>query len=213
MKGKEAISAARKREAEATTKAEGLKKELSEQKIAYEKQLKELRSEIGELRGAVLGKAEALAKEEIARILTEKEEERRARGLSDEIVEKLADAKDRLIRNACLFLSKKFGIPPWAALGVTISWMTGAGYAGLKSESQLVDMGLPRDGWAVETWKKVRFAERVGAGTLEEGEAFALETGDDVVHPKYRREWYGGPIMIGGKSRDRWSTGAKAHFE
>ncbi|MFC4328371.1 hypothetical protein ACFPC0_11085 [Streptomyces andamanensis] len=195
MKGKQAAAAARRREAEAVEAAEKLRQEKADQRARYEEENKRLREELARARNEMSGRAAELAQAEIERVLKEKERERAFRGLSDDLVEALADKKDTLIYQACWYLSFRNGVPPIAALRHVIMWMTKTSYEAQYTVDWLVGEGLPREGWAATLLRQHQYAEpavvkgRGGVPLLAPVEVEDLMTHPEV-HPKYRPGWW-----------------------
>lgn len=198
MKGKEAIGAARRREAEAEERASGAAQQLKDERDEHKTEVAALRTEIRRLQADHLAEAGRIASEEVRRRQAEVEDARNRSGMSDDIAIALMWQKDRLIRNACKYLSMTQGVYPTEAICLVLTWATDKGLdRNLSPTALAAALGVPVKGWTVKVWRgEYEWSRRVGGGTggtpslktvsLDE----AIESGREDIHPNYQRKWY-----------------------
>lgn len=198
MKGREAVRAANRRTEEAKAEAEALRAELAKERADRKAEAAELRSECKRLKADHMAEASRLAVEEVSRRLAQVEAERRARGLSDDMVKQSMHTLDRLVKNACRFVSMTHGLDPIDALCSVVTWMTGEDFIGVfDADKFIVEFGFPQDGWVADLARYQRYfmrndAKRVARG--DEDKALNLDRVEREakikIHPDYVSEWY-----------------------
>lgn len=194
MRGKKAAQAANRRAKEATTTLEGLQALLAEERAAHKRKVKELRDEIQQLRTD----ASRIAQAEVERILKRIEDERRKRGMSDDIAADLMYQKDKFVLNACRYISMTTGRRPLGALSMVMTWMLDDDFVGvLNGVSLLVKCGLPVDGWVARMLKTNKhILKPIARRNLATGEHEAISLdraereGHSAIHRDYDPRWY-----------------------
>lgn len=202
MRGKAAAQNANRRANEALVQAEALRRERAEERERHRAEVEALKVEVARLRSEHRDEAGKLAEAEVARQMAVIQEERRQKGLSDDVILYLAAKKDQLIMNACRYLSMTKGEKPEHVLPLVLTWALDRQFRrppdSVKTEDFLIDLGVPLDGWTAvvfdRTRKYERYEERWG------GEKFVSKTvtldqaeqeGHPDIHPAYKPRWYG----------------------
>jgi hypothetical protein len=208
VKGKQGVASARRREHEAKSKAELLTQQAKNEREGFIAQINELRAEVRRLHAEHTREAGQIAAAEVERILAAKEKERADRGLSDSIAIGMMYEKDKLIRNACRYLSMTKGLDPLDALPVVLAWQTDKQVWRVPSATTLAGrLGVAKDGWVVAQSKRLsQYWERaIKRGFKDKGrpEAYSLDYVDahldefkDRIHERYNPAWYP-PISYG----------------
>ena len=195
MKGREAVRAAQRRETQTRDELAQVKAQLRDERDRHHRREVELESEASRLRNDIRIEAGAIAAEQVKKKLAEADEERRQRGLSDDIVIYFTYQKDWLIRNACRYLSMTKNMHPRHALALVLTWATDhdIDYLLNDRESFFLDLGLPMDGFVateIRIGKKQEKRFPSAAMTLSR----ALAEGHEDIHPDYTvkqdAEWY-----------------------
>jgi hypothetical protein len=195
-KGREAVRAARRRQAEAGSEAARLKAEMAGEREAHRIEVADLRAQITELRADVWHKASEMSVELTRDRLEEIEKARRAQGLSDDITVWLCWQKDRLIRNACKYISMTSGTDPYTAIAMVLTWCTDKDIRSLLRDDMewFIELGVPPDGWVAgrikrdKRWQKTE-QTRSSAVSLDH----AIEQDHPKIHPDYKKygaKWY-----------------------
>jgi hypothetical protein len=201
VKGREAVRAAGRRTQEAIAEAEQARADLAAERADHKEETDALRAEIKKLKANQIAEAGRLAAEEVSRRLAEKEEERRRRGISDDIAKNSLYLKDKFVRNVCKHISMTTGISPVWALQVVLPWMTDEdNRVAYDHAKMLVKLGLPSDGWVGAMLRSERFYLRNKSRSLaREGRIVSVpleraeEEGNwmgNEIHPKYEPRWY-----------------------
>ncbi|GAC1408740.1 MAG: hypothetical protein NVSMB60_30250 [Mycobacterium sp.] len=192
MKGKEALSAARKRLEDAQVMCASLEVALKSERDAHRQQIHDLESQLRRARADHMAEASIIAAEEVTRRLEEFEEERRNRGLSDDIVMHMIYSTDRFIMNACRYVSMTTGIIPTDALAIVLAWKTDKDVTKLPRVDQLIELGIPADGWVAREAKRLTPGwRRTALGRFKVVSLdHAVEQSHSRIHKDYRDEWY-----------------------
>lgn len=197
MKGKYAARSENRRVTEATSEIAELRAVIKREREESRAQVIALEAEVRRLRSDHLAEASRIAADEVHRRIAEAEEERKGRGMSDDIALDLMYQKDRFIFNACRYLSMTKGSNPIEALAIVLTWCTDDDIYGIANLDFLLKLGVPRDGWVARTWQQVREAHarptrrRIRAGTpLAVSLDRAEQEGHSDIHPKYDPQWY-----------------------
>lgn len=197
MKGKYAARSDNRRAAESASEANELRATLKREREENRAQVLALEAEVRRLRADHLAEASRIATEEVHRRIAEAEQERKSRGMSDDIAMDLMYQKDRFIMNACRYLSMTKGESPLVVLPTVLTWCTDDDVYGITGLDFLVKLGVPKDGWVARMWQQVKTAytkgtrRRMRAGTplaitLDQAE----QEGHSDIHPKYNPQWY-----------------------
>jgi hypothetical protein len=215
MKGREAARAARRREQSALAELGTVRAELAQERSRHDEEEQHSKTELAKLHGEIVREARRLADREVDRRLAEAEEERRRRGVSEELVQGFMTRQDKFVMNACRYLSMTRGWSPLDAMNVVWTWYTEEdGYGAGGNPVLMATLGLPRDGWVAwllqhritprSALKAARTRRQLGeptAITLEHAE----EQGHRDIHPDYRRwkdfyavDYRGGAIELVG---------------
>lgn len=199
LKGKYANRAVNSRAEVAEAEVVRLRAELKTVRTEGAKAIKELRDENGELTAEMVARAGELASAEVQRQIAAFHEERRRRGLSDQIVTQLMRRKDRLIMNACRYISMTTGDVPMVALEQVITWATDEDFIAATNRTGLfVELGVPDDGWVAWAIGPLnKYLERA-IGRRRRRARAPLRPLDYVdehldqfdVHPMYDARWY-----------------------
>lgn len=199
MKGKEAASAARKRVVEAEAECEQLTRTLKNERAAHQQQVHDLEAQVRSARANHMAEAARLAAEEVKRRLDEAERERRDRGLSDDIVKHMLYRTDRFILNACRYVSMTTGELPLDALAMVLAWKTDKDVNSLPQVDQLIELGIPLDGWVARELRSLGKWRKTAVGKVS---AMSLDRADQEGHqridPRYRSSWYPQNVEYGG---------------
>lgn len=197
MKGKYAARSENRRVTEATSEIAELRAVIKREREESRTQILALEAEVRRLRADHLAEASRIAADEVRRRISQAEEERKSRGMSDDIALDLMYQKDRFIFNACRYLSMTKGESPLVVLPTVLSWCTDDDVYGITGLGFLVKLGVPKDGWVARMWQQVSTAykngtrRRMRAGTplaisLDQAE----QEGHSDIHPKYNPQWY-----------------------
>ena len=198
MKGKYATRSENRRSADLAALVDQLQSRLQKQDASYQKRIVELEQEVRRLRSDHRAEASKLADAEVHRRMEEAEEQRRKRGLSDDITYGLMYAKDKFIRNACRYLSMKTGYPVRGVLPMVMTWATDKDFFGFDRIDLMVELGVPLDGWLArrirggKNWEKVFVARNRKSGHAEAFTLDYVEAHREMfdVHPDYDPTWY-----------------------
>lgn len=197
MKGKEAARSANRRTAEVAATADELRERLRRQESTYQRRIVELESEVRTLRNEHRAEASRIATAEVRRRMAQVEEERRQRGLSDDITINLCYQKDKFIMNACRYLSMTLGKPPRMVLPLVMTWCTDEDFFGFTGVDRLLKIGVAVDGWLARQLKANKHYERIWrAENVANGQAEAMtldraeREGHKDIHPGYKPSWY-----------------------
>lgn len=210
MKGKEAIGAARRREAEADSRAAAALDQLKSERQRNADETNALKSEVRRLRSDHLAEAERIAAVEVRKRMAEAEDARRESGMSDDIAIAMLWHKDRFIHNACKFLSMTRGIYPAEAISWVLAWATDRSLDRNMSPVQMATtLGVPPNGWTIRTWRNdyYEWSQRVGGKVAREPITKtvsldeALLAGHPDIHPGYQPRWYP-PLNYGEMTMD-----------
>lgn len=194
MRGKKAAQAANRRTREATTTLESLRALLAQERVDHKREVADLRTEVQRLRTD----ASKIAQAELERTLKRIEEERRMRGLSDDIVIDLMYQKDKFVMNACRYISMSTGRRPLDALPMVMTWMSGEDFVGVfNAVNLLAKYGLPRDGWVARALKANKHVLKpIARHNLASGTPASISLdraereGHPSIHPDYDPQWY-----------------------
>ena len=194
MRGKKGAQAANRRAKETATALEELQSRLAEERAAHQQEVIDLRGEIKRLRTD----ASRIAQAEVERTLKRIEDERRKRGISDNIAGDLLYQKDKFVMNACRYISMSSGRRPVGALSMVMTWMLDDDFVGvLNGVNLLVRCGLPHDGWVARTLKTNKHVlKSIARRNIVHGlhEAISLDRaereGHPEIHPDYDPQWY-----------------------
>lgn len=194
MKGREAIRTAQRRTAEANQTVERLRAELAQATDKHRREAQDLRDEVTRLQATISREAGRIAAQEVSRRLAEAQEERRRCGLSDDIVMHLAYRKDRLIRNACRYISMIDGVAPPNALAQVLTWCTDKDIRGLPDRvDRLIELGIPHDGWVARVLAREKYwsrTERKSGTNAAISLDHAQEQDHARINPRYNPKWY-----------------------
>lgn len=196
-RGREAARAAKRREDEARAEVECLREQLASERSKRAEEGAGLRTEIRRLKADQMAEASRLAAEEVTRRLAQLEEERRARGLSDDIVKTSFYLKDKFVLNACKYISMTTGERPFAALSMVMTWMTDEDFYGFENVEIIAKLGLPTDGWVARFLRHNKHdLKRVARARIKNGNPaavsldHALAEGNSRIDPNYDPLWY-----------------------
>lgn len=197
MKGREAVRAANRRTNGANAAAEQLRAELAAAQADHKWEADGLRAEIKQMKANHMAEASCLAAEEVQRRLAQIEEQRRARGLSDDVARNMLYLKDKFVLNACKYISMTTGEKPLTALSMVMTWMTDEDFYGFEKPEMIVKLGLPMDGWVAVFLRHYKHdLKRVARNRRKHGNAAAVtlekaEREDHPdIHPDYNPRWY-----------------------
>lgn len=199
MKGREAALAAGRREREARAELEQVRAELAEERSRHHAEEEDLKGELRKVRGQILNEARRLADEEVTKRIAEADEERKMRGVTDDVMEFMRTKQDRIIMNACRYISMTTGKGPLDALDMVWTWLTDEDSYGITRHKLLI-LGLPEGGWVrYQLSRMTRIHDRNAARCRAEGNptAVTLDHAEDKQHPdihpsysKWRRHYY-----------------------
>jgi hypothetical protein len=196
VKGKEAAQAARRREAEALRELRNLRAELAGERRRAHDETQALKGEIRQLHSEILSKARSIADEAIQRRSAELEDALAAEGLTRDLVDQLQIQKDKLLFNACRYISMTKGASPLTALTMVWTWFTEMDCYGLPDNPALMfSLGLPQNGWVATQLRGLNpRLHRRGTAAREAANvplAVSLQHAErqdrDDIHPGYRR--------------------------
>lgn len=197
MKGKYAARSENRRVTEATSEIAELRATIKQEREDSKTQILALEAETRRLRADHLAEAARLAAEEVKRRIADAEQERRGRGMSDDITMHLMYEKDRFIMNACRYLSMTKGQNPLDVLPTVLTWATDKDIYGVTGVDFLIKLGVAGDGWVARTWKRFQHDERRMARqrrAIGRPAAISLdraaEEGHPDIHSKYNPAWY-----------------------
>lgn len=202
-RGREAARAAARRAIEAQEQAAAKDQELAALRSEHKAEATALRDEIKRLRADHMAEASKLAAEEVKRRIDALQEEQRRRGFTEEMLGDLLFQKERLVWNACRYISMTTGLGPGNALEMVITWMADKDFNGAADVPRLIaKLGLPDDGWVATMLTAGRYFDRLrwrkeqrrGVASAE-GLDTVLETGKFrgqwfEPHGNYRESWY-----------------------
>jgi hypothetical protein len=194
VRGKKAAQAANRRAKEAASTVGQLQALLAEERAAHRQEVITLSGEIKRLRTD----ASRIAQAEVERTLKRIEDERRMRGMSDDIATDLMYQKDKFVMNACRYISMTTGRWPLQALPMVMTWMLDDDFVGVLNEvNLLLKCGLPSGGWVAQMLKDNKHALRpIAKRNRARGthEAISLDRaereGHPSIHPDYDPRWY-----------------------
>jgi hypothetical protein len=129
--GRDAARTAKRREREALAQADDLRRQLQAELGRHAAEIEDLNVEIRRLRAEHVREAGVIVEREVERLMALAAKEREARGLSDERVRGIVGRKERLILNACRYLSMTKGITPIEAVSYVVTWATGKDFIGV----------------------------------------------------------------------------------
>jgi hypothetical protein len=209
MRGKAAAQSANRRAGDAAAFAARLQTELGQVRAQRAAEVADLKAELARIKADQHAEAARLAKAECDRLLAKAEQQRRDKGISDDIVYHLMNQKDRLLMNACRYLSMRDGRPPWVVYPLVITWCTDEDFTSITNPTRLkflLDLGVPVDGWFARMLTQSKFWDRRRRRMTPEREAVSLDTaereGHPDIHPHYKPQWYpcvehGGIELVG----------------
>lgn len=205
-KGKYANRAENRRTDSAEAEVVRLRAELVAQRDSAAATIKDLSAQVLDLKTDVLGHANKLVSAEVARRIEAFHEERKMRGLSDDILKQHAMKQDRLMFNACRYLSMTKGYEPLKALDLVMTWVTDDDYFGAYDPVKLViELGVMGGGWVDRTLRSIDRTWERGMTRRNKrrntARAVALDHVAEIVeadpegngfeiHPKYNPKWY-----------------------
>jgi hypothetical protein len=202
-RGKAASQNANRRAAEVQERVEQLEKELRQVKEAWRLEVNDLRSQLLRERNERLAVAGDIAAEDVARLQGRINELQRSLRVADDLVLGLMSGKDRLMMNACRYISMTTGKHPGLALPMVITWATDEdfyGFAQASAAKLMADLGVPAHGWVAHTIgdRAHRILYRESTRRRVEGGIPLTRNLDDVaeeadryaLHPQYRQHWY-----------------------
>jgi hypothetical protein len=221
-RGKAAARSANRRATAVGERVAELESELKEAQRAHRAQVQQLRTELTQARSEVTRQAEVLAQAELARVRGEVDAANDQCRVGEKLLWNTTLKQDRLIRNACRYLSMKSGRHPLDVLPLVITWLTDEDFyiedygdpAAL-----LVKLGVDRSGWVahillrrVDTvLTKYDTKSRELASRERVPTAWSLDHVEDhpedfSIHEKYKPKWYP-RLKYGGVSVYQDGTG------
>lgn len=196
-RGKYAARAANHRESQLTAELGQLRAQLAEERQQHHTEIQALKTELTTLRGDILGQAKQVANREIEARRAELEQAMYDQGLSFDLINALAVQRDRLIFNACRYLSMREGLGPIDALQCVWTWFTNVDCYALPGGGSNVDwlvLGLPKDGWVAGQlrrqnphWRKHLLKKDLANGTPYARPLGSIDINDERIHPNYRK--------------------------
>lgn len=198
MRGREAARAANRRAAGLAAELEATRQELAQERSSRKQQELAHREEIRRLKVEQSAEAGRLAAKEVAKQVKAYKEKQQELGLSVEMSRHHLVQKDKLVRNACRYVSMTRGAHPLYALHQVITWMTDEDFAGVPNPAGMViALGLPPDGWVAQLLKCNQHSERRYARSIRKVGSSpyvsldrAIEQANEQIHPAFKKSWY-----------------------
>lgn len=205
-RGKAAARSANRRATAVGERAAELESELKEAQRAHHAEVQQLKTELTQARSEMTRQAELLAQAELARVRNEIDAANHQRTVTEKLLWNTTLKQDRLIANACRYLSMKTGKHPLDVLPLVITWLTGEDFY-IEDYGDpatlLVKLGVDRSGWVAHTLlrrvdpvlTKYETRSRGLASQKRVPAAWSLDHAerhpeDFSIHENYKPKWY-----------------------
>lgn len=212
-RGKDAASAARRRQLASQEATAALRVQLADERAAHHAETEALKAEIVKLKADARRKASEIAEASIEASRAEVAKEQGDHRQLQDVTYILGKQRDVFIREACRYISMTTGVGPGRALEVVWTWLTSEEMPyGFTSVPDLATWGIIPDGWVGGVLRsqvlfhtrvaknRSRLARRglsvVGGGpvTLDQAEEIAENPEAPehdhfrkIIHPEYRK--------------------------
>lgn len=201
MRGKAAAQSANRRTRIERERVRELELELTRLRAQSRDEINELRRQLAKSRTEQMRVAGELAHRSVERERQLTAAAQHKQALSDDIGAAFMTSKDRLIMNACRYISMTKGFRPLEALELVTTWCTDKdcyGYSKSRVDI-LVELGVGPDSWT--SWQLSRLNKHLERRLArrrrqhEHPRAWALDHAeanpeDFEIHPDYKPSWY-----------------------
>lgn len=201
-RGKCAAQAANRRARAVEDRYQEIQAELKAARDLHAAEKSDLQAKLVELSSEIKDLAGEMAARDIARMSARLDEADRNVAIAGELTRGSMEKMDKLMLNACRYLSMTKGEKPLAVLPLVVAWATDEDVYGLADEPSkiLVHLGVRHDGWVSQCLKTLarNMEQRNEPKRRENGTPLAWKldhaesNSEDFsqIHPDYRTSWY-----------------------